>query len=85
MLFAYVITSKLCFQAELDESLNEIKKLDELAKKAMSDAARLADELRQEQEHSMHIERLRKGLEQQLKVRWQIFFELKFFLSEISI
>lgn len=32
-----------------------------------SDAARLAEELRQEQEHSMHNERLRKGLEQQLK------------------
>lgn len=55
-------------QVELDDSVNELKKLDELSKKAMSDAARLADELRQEQEHSMHIERLRKGLEQQLKV-----------------
>jgi chromosome segregation ATPase len=33
----------------------------------MSDAARLAEELRQEQEHSMHQERMRKGLEQQLK------------------
>jgi hypothetical protein len=33
----------------------------------MADASRLAEELRQEQEHSMHNERLRKGLEQQLK------------------
>jgi chromosome segregation ATPase len=33
----------------------------------MTDAARLAEELRQEQEHSMHIERMRKGLEGQLK------------------
>jgi len=53
--------------AELDDSLNELKKLDEQAKKAMSDAARLAEELRQEQEHSMHIERMRKGLEVQVK------------------
>ena len=27
---------------------------------------------RQEQEHSMHIERMRKGLEQQIKVRTEI-------------
>ena len=53
--------------AELDDSLNELKKLDEQAKKAMADAARLAEELRQEQEHSMHIERMRKGLEVQVK------------------
>lgn len=54
--------------AELDESLTELKNSEELGKKAMADAARLAEELRQEQEHSMHIERLRKGLEQQIKV-----------------
>merc|ERR1719400_1349198 len=33
----------------------------------MSDAARLADELRQEQEHSMQVEKLRKGMEGQMK------------------
>jgi chromosome segregation ATPase len=53
--------------AELDDSLNELKNADERAKKAVVDAARFADELRQEQEHSNHIERLRKGLEQQVK------------------
>jgi myosin heavy chain 6/7 len=52
----------------LDETLNELKSTEENAKKAMGDAARLAEELRQEQEHSMHIERTRKGLEQQIKV-----------------
>jgi len=31
------------------------------------DAARLAEELRQEQEHAIQVERLRKGLEQQIK------------------
>lgn len=41
---------------------------DENAKKAMADAARLAEELRQEQEHSSHQERMRKGLEQAVKV-----------------
>lgn len=34
----------------------------------MTDAARLADELRQEQEHSSHLERARKSLESQLRV-----------------
>jgi myosin heavy chain 6/7 len=32
-----------------------------------TDAARLIEELRQEQEHATHVERLRKGLEQQVK------------------
>ena len=32
-----------------------------------SDASRLAEELRQEQEHAIQVERLRKGLEQQIK------------------
>ncbi|KAI6193321.1 Myosin head [Aphelenchoides besseyi] len=53
--------------AELDEALTELKNADELAKKASADAARLAEELRQEQEHSQHVERLRKGLEIQIK------------------
>jgi predicted nuclease with TOPRIM domain len=32
-----------------------------------ADTARLAEELRREQEHSISVERLRKGLEQQVK------------------
>jgi myosin heavy chain 6/7 len=52
---------------ELDETLTELKNADELAKKASGDAARLAEELRQEQEHSQHVDRLRRGLEQQIK------------------
>jgi myosin heavy chain 6/7 len=32
-----------------------------------ADTARLADELRREQEHAVHVDRLRKGLEQQVK------------------
>lgn len=46
----------------------ELKSSEERGKKAMLDAARLADELRQEQEHSAHVERLRRGFEGQLKV-----------------
>ncbi len=36
------------------------------AKKAMADAARLAEELRQEQEHAGHIEKMRRALEAQV-------------------
>ncbi|CAD5211296.1 unnamed protein product [Bursaphelenchus okinawaensis] len=53
--------------ADLDETLNEYKSAEERSKKAMADASRLAEELRQEQEHSLHNDRLRKGLEQQVK------------------
>ncbi|CAI5453365.1 unnamed protein product [Caenorhabditis angaria] len=53
--------------ADLDEALTELKVADENGKKAAADAARLAEELRQEQEHSMHVERIRKGLEIQIK------------------
>ena len=34
---------------------------------AVADASRLSEELRQEQEHAMNAERLRKALEQQVK------------------
>ncbi|XP_054718745.1 myosin heavy chain, muscle-like isoform X3 [Uloborus diversus] len=53
--------------ADLDEMLNEAKNSEEKAKKAMVDAARLADELRSEQEHAMQQEKMRKSLEQQMK------------------
>lgn len=53
--------------------MNELKASEERGKKAMMDAAKLADELRQEQEHSAHVERLRKGLEAQLKVPRTLF------------
>ncbi|XP_026760994.2 myosin heavy chain, muscle [Galleria mellonella] len=53
--------------SDLDELLNETKNSEEKAKKAMVDAARLADELRAEQEHAQTQEKLRKALEQQIK------------------
>nr|XP_026492075.1 myosin heavy chain, muscle isoform X23 [Vanessa tameamea] len=53
--------------SDLDELLNEAKNSEEKAKKAMVDAARLADELRAEQEHAQTQEKLRKALEQQIK------------------
>merc|ERR1712018_692310 len=52
---------------DLDEMANEAHLSDEKAKKAMVDAARLADELRMEQEIAQAIERDRKLLEVQVK------------------
>ncbi|XP_065090254.1 myosin heavy chain, muscle isoform X16 [Ochlerotatus camptorhynchus] len=53
--------------SDLDELLNEAKNSEEKAKKAMVDAARLADELRAEQDHAQTQEKMRKALEQQIK------------------
>ncbi|CAF4256686.1 unnamed protein product [Rotaria sp. Silwood2] len=54
-------------QANLDEAVSELKNNKERAKKASADASRLVEELRQEQDHALQVERLRKGLEQQVK------------------
>merc|ERR1712228_289814 len=53
--------------AELDDMLNEAKNSEDKAKKAMVDAARLADELRAEQDHAQNQEKMRKGLEASVK------------------
>jgi len=53
--------------SDLDEMLNEAKISEEKAKKAMIDAARLADELRAEQEHAQQQEKARKSLELAVK------------------
>jgi len=54
-------------RTDLDDTLNELKGSEERGRKAMTDASRLSEELRQEQEHSQHIDRMRKGLELQVK------------------
>ncbi|CAL4063540.1 unnamed protein product [Meganyctiphanes norvegica] len=54
-------------QADLDDMLNEAKNSEDKAKKAMVDAARLADELRAEQDHAHASETAKKSLEAQVK------------------
>nr|XP_045582183.1 myosin heavy chain, muscle-like isoform X2 [Procambarus clarkii] len=53
--------------SDIDEMLNEARNSEDKAKKAMVDAARLADELRAEQEHAQTQEKLRKGLDLAIK------------------
>merc|ERR1712088_1177475 len=54
-------------QADLEEMLCETRIAEDKAKKAMIDAARLADELRAEQENAQHCEKNRRSLECQVK------------------
>jgi len=54
-------------QADLEDHSNELKMAEDNAKKAMADAARLAEEVRHEQEHSSSIEKQRRVLESQIK------------------
>ena len=52
--------------AEIDDMLSQAKNSEEKAKKAMVDAARLADELRAEQDHSSSQEKAKRALETQI-------------------
>ncbi|XP_052774014.1 myosin heavy chain, striated muscle-like isoform X3 [Mya arenaria] len=54
-------------QGDLEEMGNEVRGADDRAKKAIADAARLADELRAEQDHGQQVEKMRKALEAQIK------------------
>merc|ERR1712027_173229 len=52
--------------AEIDDMLSQAKNSEEKAKRAMVDAARLADELRAEQDHSSTQEKAKRALETQI-------------------
>merc|ERR1712088_620710 len=52
--------------AEIDDMLHQDKNSEEKAKKAMVDAARLADELRSEQDHTNTLSKTKRSLETQL-------------------
>merc|ERR1712130_767777 len=52
--------------AEIDDMLHQAKNSEEKSKKAMVDAARLADELRAEQDHTGTLSKTKRSLETQL-------------------
>merc|ERR1712135_92824 len=52
--------------AEIDDCLRQAKNSEDKAKKAMVDAARLADELRAEQDHASNQEKAKRTLETQI-------------------
>jgi len=55
------------FQAEIDDALGQAKNSEEKSKRAMVDAARLADELRAEQDHANAEGRGKRALDTQLQ------------------
>ncbi|XP_067472113.1 myosin heavy chain, fast skeletal muscle-like [Thunnus thynnus] len=52
---------------EIEEAVQEARNAEEKAKKAITDAAMMAEELRKEQDTSAHLERMRKNLEVTVK------------------
>ena len=65
--FFWILIENVYLQHDLDEMAAEAHMSEEKAQRAMIDAARLADELRAEQEAAMMLERDRKLLEAQVK------------------
>uniref|UniRef100_A0A8C9CXN1 Myosin tail domain-containing protein n=1 Tax=Phocoena sinus TaxID=42100 RepID=A0A8C9CXN1_PHOSS len=54
-------------QAEVENSIQESKQAEEKARKAITDAAMMAEELKKGQDTSAHLERMKKNLEQTVK------------------
>uniref|UniRef100_A0A8C5N8M9 Myosin-6-like n=1 Tax=Gouania willdenowi TaxID=441366 RepID=A0A8C5N8M9_GOUWI len=57
----------LHLQAELEDIIQENRNAEEKAKKAITDAAMMAEELKKEQDTSAHLERMKKNMEQTIK------------------
>ncbi|KAK2522705.1 hypothetical protein Q9966_012360 [Columba livia] len=54
-------------QSEMEETVQEARNAEEKAKKAITDAAMMAEELKKEQDTSAHLERMKKNLDQTVK------------------
>ncbi|KAL7843776.1 hypothetical protein AOLI_G00252880 [Acnodon oligacanthus] len=54
-------------QGEVDDTVQEARNAEEKAKKAVTDAAMMAEELKKEQDTSAHLERMKKNLEVTVK------------------
>uniref|UniRef100_A0A4W3HG53 Myosin-4-like n=1 Tax=Callorhinchus milii TaxID=7868 RepID=A0A4W3HG53_CALMI len=54
-------------QSEVEETIQDAGKAEEKAKKAITDAAMMAEELKKEQDTSAHLERMKKNLEVTVK------------------
>ncbi|XP_068007736.1 myosin-1B [Melanerpes formicivorus] len=54
-------------QGEMEDTIQEARNAEEKAKKAITDAAMMAEELKKEQDTSAHLERMKKNLDQMVK------------------
>ncbi|KAF4082511.1 hypothetical protein AMELA_G00152220 [Ameiurus melas] len=57
----------LQLHSEMEELVHENRNAEEKAKKAITDAAMMAEELKKEQDTSAHLERMKKNMEQTIK------------------
>ncbi|XP_029909030.1 myosin heavy chain, fast skeletal muscle-like isoform X3 [Myripristis murdjan] len=60
-------TDLVQIQSEVDDTVQEARNAEEKAKKAITDAAMMAEELKKEQDTSAHLERMKKNLEVTVK------------------
>uniref|UniRef100_A0A9J8A8B0 Myosin heavy chain n=1 Tax=Cyprinus carpio carpio TaxID=630221 RepID=A0A9J8A8B0_CYPCA len=60
-------TDLLQVQGEVDDAVQEARNAEEKAKKAITDAAMMAEELKKEQDTSAHLERMKKNMEVTVK------------------
>ncbi|KAG7244617.1 hypothetical protein INR49_029636, partial [Caranx melampygus] len=60
-------TDLLQIQGEVEDAVQEARNAEEKAKKAITDAAMMAEELKKEQDTSAHLERMKKNLEVTVK------------------
>merc|ERR1712173_17563 len=54
-------------QGEVEEIVSELRNAEEKAKKAITDAAMMSEELKKEQDQSSHLERMKKNMETSVK------------------
>merc|ERR1712158_206245 len=54
-------------QSEIEEVIMECKSAEQKAKRAITDAAMMAEELKKEQDQSSHLERMKKNMESTVK------------------
>ncbi|XP_052393289.1 myosin heavy chain, fast skeletal muscle-like [Carassius gibelio] len=60
-------TDLIQVQGEVDDAVQEARNAEEKAKKAITDAAMMAEELKKEQDTSAHLERMKKNMEVTVK------------------
>ncbi|XP_075575681.1 myosin heavy chain, skeletal muscle, adult-like [Pelecanus crispus] len=60
-------TDIMQIQGEMEDTIQEARNAEEKAKKAITDAAMMAEELKKEQDTSAHLERMKKNLDQTVK------------------
>uniref|UniRef100_A0A2K6C3B0 Myosin heavy chain 3 n=1 Tax=Macaca nemestrina TaxID=9545 RepID=A0A2K6C3B0_MACNE len=60
-------TDLMQLQSEVEDASRDARNAEEKAKKAITDAAMMAEELKKEQDTSAHLERMKKNLEQTVK------------------